>query len=204
MGCYFLAASQSPNLASHERFFATNTRAALMLDERIKCWAREEGLNVCPAPLGPRSRRPLPSRTHPPLCKRGTFYFAKKRNFLLCVDMVAAAYRTRRTQPFRTQSISGRGCPSNMRGHDENQSSGRDSETPYARQSRATIPARHDFDLPPGCCWTSLSDKGRSSFAESARDFFYRRRRRTSDPRCQSTWRIRPDRYRLGGNSRRG
>src|SRR6516162_1770413 len=86
MGCYFLAASQSPNLASHERFFATNTRAALMLDERIKCWAREEGLNVCPAPLGPRSRRPLPSRTHPPLCKRGTFYFAKKRNFLLCVD----------------------------------------------------------------------------------------------------------------------
>src|SRR6516162_9290733 len=86
MGCYFLAASQSPNLASHERFFATNTRAALMLDERIKCWAREEGLNVCPAPLGPRSRRPLPSRTHPPLCKRGTFYFAKKRNFLLGLD----------------------------------------------------------------------------------------------------------------------
>src|SRR5215472_2572941 len=86
MGCYFLTASQSPNLASHERFFAANTRAALVLDERIKCWAREEGLNVCPAPLEPRSRRPLPSRTHPPLCKSGTFYFAKKRNFLLCVD----------------------------------------------------------------------------------------------------------------------
>jgi len=32
---------------------------------------------------------PLPSRSHPPALKRGTFYFAQKRNFLLCLDMNA-------------------------------------------------------------------------------------------------------------------
>jgi hypothetical protein len=35
---------------------------------------------------GLSAARPLPSRSHPPALKRGTFYFAQKRNFLLCLD----------------------------------------------------------------------------------------------------------------------
>jgi hypothetical protein len=36
--------------------------------------------------MTPTRQAPLPSRSHPPALKRGTFYFAKKRNFLFCVD----------------------------------------------------------------------------------------------------------------------
>ena len=44
-----------------------------MLDERIKCWAREEGSKVCPALR--TEKPPPPSLAHPsPLCKTGTFY----------------------------------------------------------------------------------------------------------------------------------
>jgi hypothetical protein len=36
--------------------------------------------------LGLSAAAPLPSRSHPSALKSGTFYFAEKRNFLLCVD----------------------------------------------------------------------------------------------------------------------
>jgi len=63
-----------------------------VLDERIKCWAREEGSKVCPALR--TEKPPPPSLAHPsPLGKTGTFYLAKKRNFLLCVDIAVIVKR---------------------------------------------------------------------------------------------------------------
>jgi hypothetical protein len=40
---------------------------------------------VCEARWGSNAA-PLAARSYPPALKSGTFYFAKKRNFLLCVE----------------------------------------------------------------------------------------------------------------------
>jgi hypothetical protein len=64
------ATSQSTDLASHEKFSAASTRASIEL-----CEGKEF------------KRHPLPLAHPHPGSESGTFYFAKKRNFLLCVDI---------------------------------------------------------------------------------------------------------------------
>src|SRR5215472_9050013 len=54
-----------------KRFLAASWRAY-----KVMCEARRA-----------QNAAPLASRSHPPALKSGTFYLAKKRNFLFCVDM---------------------------------------------------------------------------------------------------------------------
>src|SRR5215469_14455013 len=65
------AITQSTDLASHERFSVASGRASI---------ERCEGQGIQTPSLAPRA-------PHPGF-KSGTFYFAEKREFLFCVDIV--------------------------------------------------------------------------------------------------------------------